>query len=342
MSVEEKVDVELYDRQIRLWGMSTQKLILKSNVLVVNLNGLGTEIMKNLLLSGIGNITVLDDHDIDVDDVNTYYNQFFIYKSNLEKLGGRVKRLDIAEANMRDMNPRCNLTTLTTDTNKKLLDKGFLNKFDLVIITEILDNDFLCQINDITRELNLPIYIAQSYGLSSMVFVDYITRFSLSEKLLDIKNDASQIEKEKKIIAKGDFPVKLTKNTELASKELVKNEEDGNMKLILKTLNKFIPFRDLIHGLNSEDCLSTQFNNRQLRNLKQNTTIPFILNSLNPKIFSADEYFTKCKGIELPAVVAVVGAALVQDFISSLNKTKLINNLLLFDAKNDEMPVIEI
>ncbi|KAF0272325.1 hypothetical protein FOG51_02710 [Hanseniaspora uvarum] len=342
MSVEEKVDVELYDRQIRLWGMSTQKLILKSNVLVVNLNGLGTEIMKNLLLSGIGNITVLDDHDIDVDDVNTYYNQFFIYKSNLEKLGGRVKRLDIAEANMRDMNPRCNLTTLTTDTNKKLLDKGFLNKFDLVIITEILDNDFLCQINDITRELNLPIYIAQSYGLSSMVFVDYITRFSLSEKLLDIKNDASQIEKEKKIIAKGDFPVKLTKNTELASKELVKNEEDGNMKLILKTLNKFIPFRDLIDGLNSEDCLSTQFNNRQLRNLKQNTTIPFILNSLNPKIFSADEYFTKCKGIELPAVVAVVGAALVQDFISSLNKTKLINNLLLFDAKNDEMPVIEI
>lgn len=342
MSVEEKVDVELYDRQIRLWGMSTQKLILKSNVLVVNLNGLGTEIMKNLLLSGIGNITVLDDHDIDVDDVNTYYNQFFIYKSNLEKLGGRVKRLDIAEANMRDMNPRCNLTTLTTDTNKKLLDKGFLNKFDLVIITEILDNDFLCQINDITRELNLPIYIAQSYGLSSMVFVDYITRFSLSEKLLDIKNDASQIEKEKNIIAKGDFPVKLTKNTELASKELVKNEEDGNMKLILKTLNKFIPFRDLIHGLNSEDCLSTQFNNRQLRNLKQNTTIPFILNSLNPKIFSADEYFTKCKGIELPAVVAVVGAALVQDFISSLNKTKLINNLLLFDAKNDEMPVIEI
>ncbi|KAF0275559.1 hypothetical protein FOG50_03594 [Hanseniaspora uvarum] len=342
MSVEEKVDVELYDRQIRLWGMSTQKLILKSNVLVVNLNGLGTEIMKNLLLSGIGNITVLDDHDIDVDDVNTYYNQFFIYKSNLEKLGGRVKRLDIAEANMRDMNPRCNLTTLTTDTNKKLLDKGFLNKFDLVIITEILDNDFLCQINDITRELNLPIYIAQSYGLSSMVFVDYITRFSLSEKLLDIKNDASQIEKEKNIIAKGDFPVKLTKNTELASKELVKNEEDGNMKLILKTLNKFIPFRDLIDGLNSEDCLSTQFNNRQLRNLKQNTTIPFILNSLNPKIFSADEYFTKCKGIELPAVVAVVGAALVQDFISSLNKTKLINNLLLFDAKNDEMPVIEI
>ena len=342
MSVEEKVDVELYDRQIRLWGMSTQKLILKSNVLVVNLNGLGTEIMKNLLLSGIGNITVLDDHDIDVDDVNTYYNQFFIYKSNLEKLGGRVKRLDIAEANMRDMNPRCNLTTLTTDTNKKLLDKSFLNKFDLVIITEILDNDFLCQINDLTRELNLPIYIAQSYGLSSMVFVDYITRFSLSEKLLDIKNDASQIEKEKNIIAKGDFPVKLTKNTELASKELVKNEEDGNMKLILKTLNKFIPFRDLIHGLNSEDCLSTQFNNRQLRNLKQNTTIPFILNSLNPKIFSADEYFTKCKGIELPAVVAVVGAALVQDFISSLNKTKLINNLLLFDAKNDEMPVIEI
>ena len=35
MSTEDNVDVELYDRQIRLWGMSTQKLILKSNVLVL-------------------------------------------------------------------------------------------------------------------------------------------------------------------------------------------------------------------------------------------------------------------------------------------------------------------
>ena len=342
MSTEEKVDVELYDRQIRLWGMSTQKLILKSNILVVNVNGLGTEIMKNLLLSGIGNITVLDDHEINVDDTNTYYNQFFIYQSNLEKLKGKVKRLDIAEANMKDMNPRCNLTTIKNDTGKLLLDKAFLNKFDIVIITEILDNEFLCQINDLTRELNLPMYIAQSYGLSSMVFVDYISRYSLSEKILDIKNDAAQIEKEREIIEKGKFPVRLTKNTELSSKELVNNEEDGNMKLVSKTLNTFIPYRELIQNLSTEECLTSQFNNRQLRNLKQNTTIPFILNSLNSEIFSTDEYFTKCKGIELPAVVAVIGAALVQDFISSLNKTKLINNLLLLDAKNDEMPVVEI
>lgn len=342
MSTEDNVDVELYDRQIRLWGMSTQKLILKSNVLVVNLNGVGTEIMKNLLLSGIGNITVLDEHVIDIEDVNTYYNQFFIYKSNIENMTGQVKRLDIAEANMKDMNPRSNLTTVTSDTEKLLLDKTFLNKFDLVIITEILDNEFLCQVNDITRELNLPIYITQSYGLSSMIFVDYISRISLSEKLLDIKNDAVQIERETEMISKGHFPVKLTKNTELVSKELVNNEEDGNMKLVMKTLNKFISYREMIEKLSTEECISNQFNNRQLRNLKSNTTIPFMLNSLNPNIFSTDEYFNKCKGIELPAVAAIVGAALVQDFISSLNKTKLINNLLLFDAKNDEMPIIEI
>ncbi|KAL6936687.1 uncharacterized protein HGUI_03106 [Hanseniaspora guilliermondii] len=342
MSSEDKVDVELYDRQIRLWGMSTQKLILKSNVLVVNINGVGTEIMKNLLLSGIGNITVLDEHDIDIDDVNTYYNQFFIYKSNIENLTGKVKRLDIAQTNMKDMNPRCNLTSITSDTKKLLLDKSFLNKFDLVIITEILDNEFLCKVNDVSRELNLPMYITQSYGLSSMIFVDYISRISLSEKFLDIKNDAVQIEREKEMIAKGKFPVKLTKNTELVSKELVNNEEDGNMKLVMRTLNKFISFREMIEKLNTEECISNQFNNRQLRNLKSNTTIPYVLNSLNPKIFSTDEHFNKCKGIELPAVAAIVGAALVQDFISSLNKTKLINNLLLFDAKNDEMPIIEI
>lgn len=340
---DSKIDVELYDRQIRLWGLSTQQLILNSKILVVNLGGLGTEIMKNLLLSGIGNITVLDDNEIDINDVNTYYNQFFIYESDLSKLDStkKHKRLDVAKENMRDMNPRCNLQTLTEESSKKLLDKGFIRNFDLVIVTGIKDSKLLCEINAVTRELSIPIYICLSFGLSSTVFIDYIQRESVLEKLLDSVKDANQIEREREIIKKDDFPKAMTKNTDLLSKEVIETG-DGTVKLVSKTLHKFIPFKDLIARIADDNLLKCQFNNRQTKHILANTTVPYILNYLNPSTYKKDEHFTRCVGIEFPAVTAIIGAALVQDFISGLNKTKVLDNLMLLDAQNDETIILEI
>ena len=340
---ENNVDVELYDRQIRLWGLSTQQLILTSKILLVNLNGLGTEIVKNLLLSGIGNITVLDDHEIDIKDVNSYYNQFFIYKSDLSKLDStkKYKRLELAEANMKDMNPKCNLQTITENTTKNLLNKEFLKQFDLVIITEIMESSLLCEVNNITRELNIPLYICQSFGLSSMIFIDYIKRESILEKNLDAKKDIGQISRETELIKKNDFPKSMTKNTDLISKKLL-DEEEGVFKLVSKTLHKYISFKELIDRIPDENLITSQFNNRQTRQILGNTTIPYILNHLNPATFKQDDHFNKCKGIELPAVTAIMGAALVQDFISSLNNAKVLDNLLLLDAQNDEMIVLEV
>ncbi|XBW35268.1 hypothetical protein QEN19_000836 [Hanseniaspora menglaensis] len=340
--VETQVDVELYDRQIRLWGLSTQQLILNSKVLVVNLNGLGTEIVKNLLLSGIGNITVLDEHEIEISDVNTYYNQFFIYNSDLSKVDTtkKYKRLDFAEKNMKDMNPRCNLQVFTDSSEKKLLDKEFLKNFDLVITTEILNNELLSKINLLTRDIKIPLYICQSFGLSSFIFVDYIQKESILEKPLDAKKDTAQIIREKEIIQKTEFPKIVSKNTNLVSKQLI-DADDGTVKVLSKFLHKFIPFGELINRID-ENIINSQFNKRQSRQILENTTVPYILNHLNSDFYISNQHFNKCKGIELPAVTAIMGAALVQDFISSLNNAKVLDNLLILDAQNDEMLILEI
>lgn len=46
--------VDKYDRQIRLWGASGQRLLSNSRVALIGCTGAGIEALKNLVLPGIG------------------------------------------------------------------------------------------------------------------------------------------------------------------------------------------------------------------------------------------------------------------------------------------------
>ena len=53
-------EAEIYDRQIRLWGVEAQQRLRGARVFVCGLSGLGGEVCKNLVLAGIS-VTLLDD-----------------------------------------------------------------------------------------------------------------------------------------------------------------------------------------------------------------------------------------------------------------------------------------
>ena len=53
-------EIEQYDRQIRLWGVDAQRRMRDARVLVLGVNALGAEVVKNLLLAGV-NVTLADD-----------------------------------------------------------------------------------------------------------------------------------------------------------------------------------------------------------------------------------------------------------------------------------------
>merc|ERR1740139_384585 len=44
---------EIYDRQIRLWGAEAQSKMASAKVLYVNMSGVSSEILKNLILAGV-------------------------------------------------------------------------------------------------------------------------------------------------------------------------------------------------------------------------------------------------------------------------------------------------
>jgi len=42
----------LYDRQIRLWGVEAQKRLNNARILIIGMGGLGAEVSKNIILEG--------------------------------------------------------------------------------------------------------------------------------------------------------------------------------------------------------------------------------------------------------------------------------------------------
>jgi tRNA A37 threonylcarbamoyladenosine dehydratase len=56
--------------QIRVWGLDAQKRIRGAQILVVGLGSLAVEVCKNLLLAGVGGITIVDTHQVEEAYVN--------------------------------------------------------------------------------------------------------------------------------------------------------------------------------------------------------------------------------------------------------------------------------
>ena len=57
-------DVKRYDRQIRLWGLETQRGLLGTRILLLEFTGTCNEILKNLVLAGVGHICIQDAADV--------------------------------------------------------------------------------------------------------------------------------------------------------------------------------------------------------------------------------------------------------------------------------------
>lgn len=73
-------EAEVYDRQIRLWGLESQNKLKNSNVLLLGMNALTAEIAKNIVLAGIASLVIVDDKLVTQKDFET---NFLIEKNSL-------------------------------------------------------------------------------------------------------------------------------------------------------------------------------------------------------------------------------------------------------------------
>ncbi|URE12515.1 ThiF family [Musa troglodytarum] len=121
-------ETALYDRQIRVWGVDAQKRLSKAQILVSGLNGTSVEFCKNIVLAGVGSLTLMDDRLVTEDALQA---NFLIPRDETVYSGRSLSELCCES--LRDFNPMVRVLAEKGDLAQCEID--FLDKFDVVVVT---------------------------------------------------------------------------------------------------------------------------------------------------------------------------------------------------------------
>ena len=67
------IDKNFYTRQIRTYGLGTQTKIMKMNIFIYGMKGVGIETSKNLILAGSKSLTIFDMNPTKINDLTANY-----------------------------------------------------------------------------------------------------------------------------------------------------------------------------------------------------------------------------------------------------------------------------
>eukprot|EP00177_Eucheuma_denticulatum_P005084 GFKZ01009265.1.p1 GENE.GFKZ01009265.1~~GFKZ01009265.1.p1 ORF type:complete len:658 (+),score=112.46 GFKZ01009265.1:100-1974(+) len=167
-----------YDRQIRIWGDNGQAALQRASVCLINASALGTEILKNIVLPGIGAFTVIDGHDITPAD---YSNNFFLSSATAlpdpsrlsQKFTPRNRALAATEAT-HELNSSVSAAYIPHHVSSFIRNSDhayeFFARFSLVVVTQ------MSPANPTTRHIaagcyraNVPLLLCRTYGLVGYV-----------------------------------------------------------------------------------------------------------------------------------------------------------------------------
>ncbi|RUS86896.1 hypothetical protein EGW08_005301 [Elysia chlorotica] len=150
-----------YDRQLRLWGDHGQSSLETARVCLINASATGTEILKNLILPGIGSFTILDGNKVQGEDVG---NNFFLTADSIGK-----SRAQVATELLSELNEDVSGDFLEENVDD-LLQKNpaFFTSFTTVIATHLSERTLL-DLGKVLWTANIPLLVCRCYG-----FIGYL------------------------------------------------------------------------------------------------------------------------------------------------------------------------
>ncbi|XP_075076058.1 NEDD8-activating enzyme E1 regulatory subunit AXR1 isoform X3 [Nicotiana tabacum] len=150
-----------YDRQLRIWGEQGQAALEKASICLLNCGPTGSETLKNLVLGGVGSITVVDGSKVEVGDLG---NNFMVDEASV----GQSKAKCVC-AFLQELNDAVKAKFIE-EHPKELIETNpsFFSQFTLVIATQLVE-DSMVKLDRICREANVILLFARSYGLMGLV-----------------------------------------------------------------------------------------------------------------------------------------------------------------------------
>jgi ubiquitin-activating enzyme E1 len=95
---DQGIDTDLYSRQIGTFGIETMGKLIKMQVVIVGVRGLGVEVAKNLILAGPKSVSLFDPALTEMRDLGSnFYTE--------EKHVGKVSRAEACLEKLKELNP---------------------------------------------------------------------------------------------------------------------------------------------------------------------------------------------------------------------------------------------
>jgi ubiquitin-activating enzyme E1 len=166
---EGKINTNLYSRQIGTYGIETMGKLIKMNVLIVGLRGLGVETAKNLILAGPRSVTLYDPTPVQWGDLSS---NFYCREEHI----GKTTRADASFTKLQELNPYVKVQVISSLT---LEDHAHYN---VVCYTEIFENiEKVIEVDEFCRARGIGFILSTTFGPSGFTFLDYGTDFIVTD-----------------------------------------------------------------------------------------------------------------------------------------------------------------
>nr|XP_002121043.1 SUMO-activating enzyme subunit 1 [Ciona intestinalis] len=312
-----------YDRQIRLWGLDAQKRLRQSKILVAGVGGFGSEVVKNIVLSGVFSVTLLDERKVCEED---FCSQLLITTNHVG--------MNIAEASKvrtQELNPNVEVYVDTESLDSKTAD--YFAKFDIVCVTRCTLQQRL-DINNMCRKKNVKFFSGDVFGFYGYCFLDlgeheYVEEVTVNKQVAISVEDGSAEEK-----TKSSETVSIKKTATFCSYETALKEDwklrnrrslrqSSSVFYILQILDEFQSRHQRLPIQNSMDSLTLSLIRKEIltkAGMKEN--------------FVSDDFQDFCCSVLSP-VAAVVGGVMAQEVIKACSKkNKPHQNFFFFNGLN--------
>ncbi|KAM8757171.1 ubiquitin-like modifier-activating enzyme 1 isoform 2-T2 [Acanthopagrus schlegelii] len=162
------IDEGFYSRQLYVLGHDAMHRMGTTDVLIAGMRGLGVEIAKNVILSGVKSVTVQDEGQAEWTDLSS---QFFLKESDLGQ-----NRATCSLQQLSDLNPRVRVSAHTG-----ALDEELLLRFQVVVLTDS-SLDEQKRFGELCHSRGIRFIVADTKGLCGQLFCDFGEEFEVLDK----------------------------------------------------------------------------------------------------------------------------------------------------------------
>ncbi|XP_070577490.1 SUMO-activating enzyme subunit 1-like [Ptychodera flava] len=320
-------EAALYDRQIRLWGLDAQKRLRSSSMLLVGLKGVGAEVCKNVVLSGVKSVTLLDHTSVTEEDA---FSQFLVGRDSVGK-----NRAEASLERTKELNPNVEVLVDTANVSDK--PKEFFQKFNIVCAT-CCDCETLLKINEICHESNVKFFACDVFGYYGYMFSDLVEHNYVEEKQKitkpDEPQDGSKVKKSKVAVVETETVMvkKSMKFCRLHDALSVDWTEGKLLKSLKRLSNVYFLMQILLkfRAVQGRDPSSRHMEEDTSRLLKIRDEV--MEEKKVPQDKVKNDFTRFCIG-ELSPACAVVGGIVGQEVVKAVSgKDTPHNNFFFFDG----------